>query len=65
MRLLFIPFLWLTVARLAVPGSCLAQKPQYDVTILADGKPFDLGQGGVLLVNGHRITLGKFEVHFC
>ena len=45
MRPLCIPFLLLTVVALTVCGSCLAQHPSYDVTILADGKPLALTQG--------------------
>ncbi|GAB4054649.1 hypothetical protein [Spirosoma litoris] len=45
MRPLFILFLLITLATLTVSGSCLAQNPNYDVTILADGKPLELTQG--------------------
>ena len=45
MRPLFISFLLVAVATLTVSGSCLAQQPNYEVAILADGKPLDHSEG--------------------
>ena len=45
MRPLFIPLLLTTLVTLTISGSCLAQNLNYDVTILADGKPLELTKG--------------------
>ncbi|QMW04755.1 hypothetical protein [Spirosoma foliorum] len=43
----------MAIVSLTTSLACLAQKPSYDVTIVADGKPLDLSQG----IPAHTRTL--------
>ncbi|GAB3011643.1 hypothetical protein [Spirosoma pulveris] len=45
MRFTLFSLSQIAIFSLAASLSCVAQKPNYDVTMIADGKPLDLGQG--------------------